>query len=373
MAVYDPWAIDASGGLPAYSAQEARILSTAPFVAGSSSGALTVRGGIRQTGNSDLRVLAQASPNMTVKINPGTCVVQGAISSTQGPYCWALDSVTNATVAASHATLDRTDLVCVRIRDANVDTSGARDGGIIVITGTAGGGVPAIPTDASYLLLAQISVIHAVTSITSGAITDKRTFTAGVGGVIYSNGTTDEGAANTVAPGQPTYRSDLGVAARRYSDGTNWQTAPTLLGGNKWTGGGNFVTGLVGTELTCMTGPSLALPANSTIVISVGVRLLDVGAGTLGTYVLRIRDTNVSGTERGEFTWTAQSTSFGYNAYFTAFYETTSAASVVWVVTAQRVGGTNSLSMIAGPTQHNTHIAAYVVAPSATLTAQATP
>jgi hypothetical protein len=216
----DPAFIDASGGAPAYSGADLRLGVLLPMFAGAGA-SLGVRTGVRLSGSgTDLLVQAQASPDMTVKVNPGSIVVQGAISATQGPYTWTLDAVTNVTIAAAHATLARTDLVVVRIRDANVDTSGQRDGAVAVVTGTAGGGVPSLPTDATYVTLAQVAVAGADTAINTGDITDKRQYTTGLGGVLTCSSTT-EPAATSVAVGQVAYRSDLGQL--RISDGAAWQ------------------------------------------------------------------------------------------------------------------------------------------------------
>lgn len=204
----DPWAIDASAGSPAYSGQEIRLLTVVPFIVGNGT-SLGTRSGVRLGGSgTELLVQSQVSPNMTVRVQPGIFVAQGQISTTQGSYTWCLDAVTNLTIAASHATLARTDLVCVRVRDASIDTSGARDGNVVVITGTNGGGVPSLPTDASYYTLAQISVPAAVTTIGGGGggtITDKRTFVAALGGVIPC--TSSARPANP-APGQPIWETD---------------------------------------------------------------------------------------------------------------------------------------------------------------------
>ncbi|GAA2346991.1 hypothetical protein [Dactylosporangium salmoneum] len=365
----DPSFIDASAGSPSYSGQKLRLGVITPFVAGSSS-SLGVRSGVRPTGSgTDLLVQAQASPNMTVKVNPGVIILQGGISTTQGAYTWTLDATKNVTIAAAHATLARTDLIVVRIRDANVDTSGARDGDVIAITGTAGGGVPSLPTDATYQTIAQIAVGAAVSSIVSGNITDKRVFTAGLGGVLLCTSST-EPAANTVMTGQPAHRSDRGLL--RYSDGSNWQTVPRKLGGTRWTGGGNLVTGLVGTETVIMTAAAVYLPANSLIQLSAGIRLLASVAAD--TYVFRIRETNLAGTQRAEYTWTAPTASNGYNQYFISEFETTSEVSAqVFVLTAQRIGGTGSLTMIAGNAINSTHLTAAVVAPAGAVTIQPTP
>jgi hypothetical protein len=173
-------------------------------------------------------VQAQASPNMTVKVNPGIFIAQGQTSSTQGAYTWCLDTVTNLTISAAHATLARTDLIVVRIRDANIDTSGARDGNVIVITGTAGGGVPSLPTDATYNTIAQISVPAAVTNIGGGGggtITDKRTFVAALGGVIPC---LTAAKPSPVPAGQLVYLTDATYSSARfnYFDGSAYQAMP---------------------------------------------------------------------------------------------------------------------------------------------------
>lgn len=221
----DPPFIDASSGSPSYSGSDLRLGLLVPMFAGAGS-SLGVRTGIRPSGSGlDLLVQAQSTPNMSVKVNPGSIIVQGAISSTQGAYTWTLDTLTTLTISAAHATLARVDLVAVRIRDANVDTSGQRDGAVVVITGTAGGGVPSLPTDATYLTLAQVAVAAAVTSIVNGNITNIRTFTAALGGVIPANSATEPSAASMPIH-QIVCRTDLGNVFR----------APDGSGGYKMVG-----------------------------------------------------------------------------------------------------------------------------------------
>lgn len=366
----DPSFIDASGGAPSYSAQDLRLGTITPHLAGSGA-SLGVRSGVRPAGSgTELLVQAQASPNMTVKVNTGVVVVQGSISTTQGAYAWTLDATTNVTIAAAHATLTRTDLIAVRIRDANVDTSGQRDAGVIAITGTAGGGVPSLPTDATYLTLAQIAVGAAVTSIVAGNITDKRQFTTGLGGVLVCTSST-EPAASSVMPGQPTYRTDR-AGANRYSDGANWQTVARKLGGTRWTGGGNLGIGIAATEVVAMTAAAVTLPANSLIQLSAGIRLLATTNGD--TFLFKIRETNLTGTQRAEYPWTAPSAAFGYTQWFQGEFETTAEVTgQVFVLTAQRIGGTGTLTMIAGGAIYDTHLTAAVAGPAGAVTVAATP
>jgi hypothetical protein len=225
--VPDPLWIDAASGSPAYSGQEMRLAGIVPAFAGAGT-SLGVRTGVRLSGSgTDLLVTAQATPNMTVKVNTGTVVVQGSTSASQGAYLWALDTVTNVTIATAHATLSRTDLIVVRIRDSSIDTSSGRDATVTVVTGTAGAGVPALPVDATYLEIARVTVAAAATTITSSAISDKRPFTAALGGIIPCKSSTLP-AAGTVPAHQVICRTDLGNTFWASPDGgTTWRmTAP---------------------------------------------------------------------------------------------------------------------------------------------------
>jgi hypothetical protein len=258
----DPWAIDNSGGLPAYSGQELRLTTVAPFLAGNGT-ALGTRSGVRLGGSgTELLVQAQASPNMTVKVNPGIFVAQGQTSSTQGAYTWCLDTVTNLTISAAHATLARTDLIVVRIRDGNV----------IVITGTAGGGVPSLPTDASYYTIAQISVPAAVTNIGGGGggtITDKRTFTAALGGIINCTSTT---RPTSPAPSQRIYETDT----KRFLtyDGTVYRLDPgQVLHSVLRTDNAYLVQAQTGFQVA-YTSPTITIEASQAYWISVRMPMI---------------------------------------------------------------------------------------------------
>lgn len=221
----DPWIMDASGGAPAYGAQEIR-LATVALTAGAGA-SLAARSGVRRSGSeTDLLVAAQGVPNMSVVVNTGTAVIQGTASTSQGAYLYALDAATTVAIGASHATLSRTDRVCVRIRDASVDSSGARDGGLVVIAGTPGAGTPAMPTDATYFELAQVAVPAAATNIGGGGgqgtIADKRVYTCTAGGKL--TGTNAQRLALTGMPlGQDFFETDTG---RSYTwTGSAWTTA----------------------------------------------------------------------------------------------------------------------------------------------------
>jgi hypothetical protein len=254
----DVWAQDASSGAPSYSGQDLRLTTVTPTFVGAGA-SLGVRSGVRPSGSgTDLVVQQQASPNMSVLVQPGCIIVQGSISSTQGAYAWALDTATTRTIAAAHASLNRTDLVTVRIRDANVDTSGGRDGDVIVITGTAGAGTPALPTDATYITLAQVSVLAAATTITTARITDQRPFTAAVGGYIPCTTTT---RPLSPLPGQRIWEADTAVAfasaAGKIWNGSWWD--PGQMRGYVST---DVSTGLNDTTLRNATGLAFPMEAS---------------------------------------------------------------------------------------------------------------
>jgi hypothetical protein len=144
--------------------------------------------------------------------------------------------------------------------------------------------------------------------------------------------------------------------------GTFTKTWRELLGGTQWSSGGNLVIGLT-TELVTMVSESIFLPAMTHIRVSAGIRLL---ASATDTYVFRIRDgSTTGGTERAQFTWTAQSNAFGYNQFFWGQFDSGSTPVVqTFCVSGARVSGGGSLNMIAGGVEHNTHINAYAEGPA---------
>lgn len=147
-----------------------------------------------------------------------------------------------------------------------------------------------------------------------------------------------------------------------------------VLGGTRWSGGGNLVTGLTTTELVIMTTASIFVPGGTQVQVSAGVRLLETSAAG-SNYIFRIRDgATVGGTQRGEYTWRSPDTTSGWNQYFWAGYDTASTPVVqTYCLTAQRIGATGFLTMIAGGVTHNVHLIAYAVAPAGTIENRTTP
>lgn len=202
----DPWILDASGGAPSYSGQDARLALGAAFVR--TTNALGVRSGVLPNGGlTALWTTAQGTPNMTVNVAVGQAVVQGSTTTTQGPYVYTLDVAKTVTITAAHATLPRIDVVAVRVRDSNVSGTGL-DGDIVAIAGTAASSpaVPGFPADgASYLALANISVPAAATNIASGQITNQWQWTTTEGGSLLVETKAKLDAITTLPMGQLAY------------------------------------------------------------------------------------------------------------------------------------------------------------------------
>lgn len=158
---------DAGAAVTDYTAEEVRFLS-----------ALYGEGYLSPT--NAFKVLAQASPDMTVKVGSGAskadfyCVAGEAAG--QGNYIVRLDtSSQNVTITAADASQPRTDEIYLVVRDNVYDASSRGLPQIGYRKGDVGGAIPG--PDAAWkasALLARVAVGAAVTSITNANITDLR-------------------------------------------------------------------------------------------------------------------------------------------------------------------------------------------------------
>lgn len=132
------------------------------------------------------------STGMQVKIKSGVAWVRGMYVSSS--------AVVTEAIAASHATLDRIDRVVLKLDTVNHTIT------LEVVTGTAAGS-PTAPTLTNttsiyYVKLAQVSVIHAVTTIASDKITDERDWsTDNLGMMVFVVGDN----VNTISAGVKGY------------------------------------------------------------------------------------------------------------------------------------------------------------------------
>ena len=134
-------------------------------------------GVVDKAGNS-FQVLQNLGTDMNVKIGSGTAFDQAVVAGDlagQGKFIPEHQNTTQVlAVAASDPTLDRIDIVILRVYDDTFDSSGFDYADLEVITGTSDASpvAPALPS--TSILLAEILVQDTVTQIVNGDITDKR-------------------------------------------------------------------------------------------------------------------------------------------------------------------------------------------------------
>lgn len=134
--------------------------------------------------DSDCKVTAQGTPDMTVNCAAGTAYILNS-SWTQNSnsikyyrdICTVGASGSELEISSNASGSTRYDKICLKvdttvISGGTVDNTGSNVCSYVVVEGTAGSGVPATPSD--HLCLATITVADGETEITSGEITDKR-------------------------------------------------------------------------------------------------------------------------------------------------------------------------------------------------------
>ena len=123
----------------------------------------------------DLKVTQSATPAMSAQIAIGSAVITGTLSSNQGSYIAYNDATVSVSIATSNPTLPRIDLIVITVQDSYY--TGSTDAVIFsAVTGTPNATPVAPSAPANSLILAQIAVGAAVTSITNANITDKRAY-----------------------------------------------------------------------------------------------------------------------------------------------------------------------------------------------------
>lgn len=130
--------------------------------------------GVTDYGN--MFVTPTGTPSMAVQIAAGTALIAGTQTSTQGFYIAYNDASTTISIAPSNATNPRIDLVVVTVQDAFYGGTANNQVIFQAITGTPAASPVAPSAPANSFILAQVLVGAGVTSISSGNITDKRTF-----------------------------------------------------------------------------------------------------------------------------------------------------------------------------------------------------
>jgi hypothetical protein len=260
----DPWAID---GL-AFSGLEARLVeSLAVMGNGSALGAVS---GVRP-GDPGLTVTLAGT---TINCSAGVAAVA---YSGQGLYrCAFPSSVSPGTYTAAHATLNRIDLVYLRVWDNSVDASGLNKGDVVYLAGTPSS-TPVAPTPAGtqiYLPLATITVLSVSNGGTASVSTAIRPYTVAPGGILPA----------TTAP--------TGLYIGQYYDnatgllrwnGTNWrQISPyTPLSQAQVSQPSSFTPGTY-TDFPSGNWPTLTftVPPSGLVWISIGAAIQNTNSGT---------------------------------------------------------------------------------------------
>jgi hypothetical protein len=118
------------------------------------------------------QVRARATPQMSTRVRPGVAYVRGTNSAGQR-MCWRVesDAERNVSIPASHGSLNRWDIVCLKI-DTGVqpDADASNIASVVCISGTAAAD-PTVPaTPSKYLRLAKVYVGAGVSTITAGKV-----------------------------------------------------------------------------------------------------------------------------------------------------------------------------------------------------------
>jgi hypothetical protein len=189
-----------------YTAELDRQVATALLTPSSATGA---RGGVRRWSGNEFQVVPTGPATMQVAVKPGMAWIQGAFSSAQGAYAVMNDADVVLAIAGAHPTLARIDLVVLEVLDSTYSGS-SNLGQLRVVTGTAAAS-PALPSvTGSYIVLAQVRVSAAVTSIITSAITDVRPYVSAVGGYIPVKNATERVNLTGLSSGAEALELDTG-------------------------------------------------------------------------------------------------------------------------------------------------------------------
>jgi hypothetical protein len=180
-------------------------------------GGLFLRGGVR--GDTDLQVLPQATPNMSVIITSGHAYVAGTQDLNQGFYHCYNDANISRSFSASSPTQSRIDLVVARVQDAFYSgTTNAWD--VFVVQGTPGtpGARPSLPANCAEI--AQVNIGTNATSITASNIIRSAKVMALKGSVVPVASQAERDGL-PLSAGLVVFRNDTDVL--EFYDGTTWK------------------------------------------------------------------------------------------------------------------------------------------------------
>lgn len=152
------WIQGTAGDIPAYTAQNDRQVLAALHDEG------VVRGCKATAGD----------PARTVIIGTGQFAITGDDQPMQGLYIGTVTVAETVAIAAAPASGTRQDLVYLKVQDLGAGGPAGNDIVPLVVQGTVGGGVPALP--ASGIAICSVSMTAGQSSVTTAQITDQRVF-----------------------------------------------------------------------------------------------------------------------------------------------------------------------------------------------------
>ncbi|MGW6459289.1 hypothetical protein ACWF94_25750 [Streptomyces sp. NPDC055078] len=230
-------------------------------------GPLTTRPGCAYGG---LQLTGTAAASMQARLSPGRLWVAGTSAPAQGGYPVTVDADTLLTFTDGHATLPRIDALVVRVIDSDYDGSGRYEAVLDLIPGTPAAVPlpPGVPANAEPLYeIAVPAGASAARGITwANAITDRRRYTAALGGILPAGGGQGGGP---LMVGQ--YR-DLNGRLQRWN-GTQWMPFIPDAILRHHTDGGHTTSAAYIEVLEGTTGPLVATftaPPSGWVHISIG-------------------------------------------------------------------------------------------------------
>jgi hypothetical protein len=168
---------DANGGVDLRNSHVTSTFYDSGIAAGNST--IGVLSGV--VGGTGLKVTA--GTGLQVSVAPGSFVVANSGSPAAGGYVSTLASSGLLTVAAGNPSNPRVDIVVAYVDDTGTSAS---FGQVDIISGTPAPSPAAPSAPSNSITLARISVAADASSVTSGMITDTRTYTTTAGGVLVA-------------------------------------------------------------------------------------------------------------------------------------------------------------------------------------------
>lgn len=258
MTVRSAWHYNSPAQNPGQTRQDTRLV---PIGTMTPVDAMTTRSGVIPGGTG----LLLTGTVMTGTIATGRATVQG--TSGQGAYPVAVTAAETFTVANGHASLPRIDSVFLVAYDQLYDTSGQTLAAVVYTQGTAAASpsAPTAPaTGTAYLKLWDIAVPALASSGSpinwATALTDRRTYTAAVGGI------TPDGATAGAYSGQ--YRDGGTTTGLERYNGSAWESRVYL---------GTSGQIVIGTDTNLFRGGPNTLRTNDSLVVDGALTVSGVG------------------------------------------------------------------------------------------------